>query len=630
MSKRLLFVKGDILESQVLKEELSSLNAAWTLDFVASGPEALERMKVSGYDAVISDLYVPGMDGVQLLNDVGRLYPNTIRFIQAADADKVLVMRGIMGAHQFLPKPCDTATLMMILTRAMALDVWLTNPNLKGLVGRIRTFPSIPSIYMEVLRELNSPDGSTQRVGEIIAKDLAMTTKVMQVLNSAFYALPRKITDLNEAVGILGFETVKSLVLCIQLFSQYDKVKPIFFSIDRLWKHSNAVARSAREIAMLETGETSVADDAFMAGLLHDIGKLVLVSNFDEQYQRAHTVALSTHTPQYQVEQEIFGVGHSDIGAYLLGLWGLPLSMIEAAAWHHSPARCSDKVFSPLTAVHIANAIENEASPDRDVNDSSLLDMPYLTQLGLSERVDEWRELLRGQTSRLELQTRRQMYEPRDRTRKPAKASEPPSAPAPLPTVLPQPVPASTGLPAFAEAPPWYARWEIVGVAAAAAVVILSLLLFMPARSKVEAPSGEAQLPPAVATNVVTASVETNRQGAAEVAAVPQEEIPPPEEAAVLGIFSLHPVPVSLEQPWFGDLFNGQENPDEIVQLAMEEFPPVALQGITFSATNPMAVINGKMVRVNESVHGVRVLSITRDTVDLEFAGQQKHLKMSK
>ena len=221
-----------------------------------------------------------------------------------------------------------------------------------------------------------------------------MMTKLLQLTNSACFGLPRKINDPVEAVGILGFETVKSMVITLKLLSQYDKVKPVYFSIDRLWRHSTEVARISRRLALTHQDDPVLAESAFTAGLMHDLGKLVLASNFDEQYSGAQALARQQHLPLWEVEKQIFGASHGEIGAYLLGLWGMPLDLVEAAALHHNPSRCLAKRFNPLTAVHLANALVYEAKPDKEGFVAPPIDEAYLAELGLSDQLPRWREMV--------------------------------------------------------------------------------------------------------------------------------------------------------------------------------------------------------------------------------------------
>ena len=330
--KYILLVDAD---SQAAGEFREALGHQWEITSVADGKAALARMKQQAYDVVVASLDLPGLDGPQLLNRIRTQYPDTLRVIAAPNADSERVVKRMLGAHQFLTKPFDRATLKNIIEQALTLDAWVPNENVRKLISRVRSFPTIPSLYLEILAALRSPDATTEQIGALLARDMAMMTKLLQVLNSAYFGLPRRISDPAEVVGILGFETVKSMVMAVKLLGHYDRLKPIQFSIDRLWRHSTEVAQSAKQLALKETGDQTLADTAFTAGLMHDVGKVVLAVNFDEQYHGAHSLARKRQLPLWEIETEIFGANHGEIGAYLLGLWGMPPELLEEIGRAH-------------------------------------------------------------------------------------------------------------------------------------------------------------------------------------------------------------------------------------------------------------------------------------------------------
>src|ERR1700722_9383328 len=250
-------------DSHALEEFQLALGEGWKVTVVANGTAALAEMKKQPFDVVAADLDLAEITGSELLNRIQTDYAKTIRFILVREADRERMVKQVLGTHQFLGKPLDRSTLRNTIEGALALESWIPTNSIRELTSRIRTLPTIPSLYLEVQAALRSPDTTTDQVGTIIAKDMAMTTKLLQVLNSACFGLPRKITNPTEAVGILGFETVNSMVMTIKLLSQYDKVKPVYFSIDRLWRHSTEVARSAKQIAMWHTEDAAMAETAF-------------------------------------------------------------------------------------------------------------------------------------------------------------------------------------------------------------------------------------------------------------------------------------------------------------------------------------------------------------------------------
>jgi putative nucleotidyltransferase with HDIG domain len=189
-------------------------------------------------------------------------------------------------------------------------------------------------------------------------------------------------------------ETTASLVLGIEAFSRLDNVKLLYFSTDQVWKHSQAVANSARAIAEHVTNDSSLAHDAYTAGLLHDVGKLALAVNLEEQYRQAHDTARSESLPLWEVEKQCFGATHADAGAYLLSLWGISAPVIEAVASHHLPAASLAGEFSACTAVHLANAFEHaEVSEGGTAMDRMKWD--YAADFPGAANLEELREIAR-------------------------------------------------------------------------------------------------------------------------------------------------------------------------------------------------------------------------------------------
>jgi HD-like signal output (HDOD) protein len=339
---------------------------------------------------------MPGMDGAQLLNEVKQRYPHVVRIILSGHSDQQSLLRSVGVAHQYLSKPCDADTLKNTVARACGLRELLADKTLIELVAQMNSLPSLPSLYAEVMQELQSPDGSLQKVGQIISKDVGMSAKILQLVNSAFFGLRRHVSSPSEAAVFLGVDTVRALVLSVNIFSQFDRTKLKNFSIDRLWTHSNVTGVLAKHIAKAEGAEPKTVDHAFTAGLLHDVGKLVLAANLPDQYSQTLALARAQKMPLSEVERETLGATHAEVGAYLLGLWGLPDPIVEAVAYHAHPRRCPDHKFSPLTAVHVANALEHEARVINADEVAPAWEREYLSELGLTHRLDAWRDIGRA------------------------------------------------------------------------------------------------------------------------------------------------------------------------------------------------------------------------------------------
>jgi HD-like signal output (HDOD) protein len=345
MKTRVLFVDDEPLVLQGLQRMLRPLRAEWDMEFVESGPKALERVAQAPFDVVVSDMRMPGMNGAQLLNEVMKRHPSTIRLILSGHADQDLIMKCVGSTHQYLAKPCEPEALRATIANASSLGSSLRNETLRKLVSQMDRLPSIPSLYTQVLEKLQQPEVPLDEVGEVIAKDIGMTAKILKLVNSAFFGLRRQISNPAEAVTYLGMETIKALVLSINAFSQYEHVKLGNVSLESIWNHSLVVAAAARAVAHAQGTEAKLAEEAFVAGMLHDTGKLVLASNCASRYDEAVKLAHDKQIALGEAEQQVFGANHADVGGYLLGLWGLPVPVVEAIALHHRPDQSLSKTF---------------------------------------------------------------------------------------------------------------------------------------------------------------------------------------------------------------------------------------------------------------------------------------------
>src|SRR5687767_155455 len=246
------------------------MHREWNMAFVGSGSEALDVMSGKPYEVVVSDMCMPGMNGADLLDKVRQRHPQTVRIILSGYADRDLILRSVKPAHQFLAKPCDAELVKAIVGRACAWRDMLTDASLKLLVTQTQTLPSLPSLYTELIEELQSPGACIKKAGEVISRDIGMTAKILKLVNSAFFGVRRTISNPVEAVSLLGLETLMSLALTIQIFSQLDQTEMYNFSPAALWSHSLRVGAFAKRIAQTEEMEPGVVTDSFTAGLLHD------------------------------------------------------------------------------------------------------------------------------------------------------------------------------------------------------------------------------------------------------------------------------------------------------------------------------------------------------------------------
>ncbi len=284
MKKRILFVDDEPLVLHGLQRLLRPMRAEWDMEFVHDGPSALLALERQAADVIVSDMRMPGMNGAELLAEVMRRFPTTVRLILSGHADRELILKCVGSTHQYLSKPCDPDALKATIQRASNLEDSLHNNHLKALVCQLNRIPSVPALYMKIVEAASRPDSTLEDIGDIIARDIGMTAQILRLANSAFFGLRQQLASPRMAVSYLGLDTIKSLVLSIHAFSQFKGAATGFLNLEALWSHSLTVAGYAQAIAHAEGAESKLAEEAFAAGVLHDVGKLVLAINMPREF----------------------------------------------------------------------------------------------------------------------------------------------------------------------------------------------------------------------------------------------------------------------------------------------------------------------------------------------------------
>ncbi|MCX5723830.1 MAG: response regulator [Nitrospirae bacterium] len=394
MKKRVLFVLAEPSDLASLRTMLAPLSDEWEMEFVLKEEEALAVLAQSTIDVILSEIHLTGMGGLQLLTEVKSRAPRVIRIASSSCAHRATIVSALEVAHQFIPMPFTPEVLKVTIARAGALGARLTNESLRSLIAGIRTLPSLPQLYQELVAAMGSSNASVEAATRIISQDMAMVSKLLQVVNSAFFGLRRTISSPAHAIALLGIDSVKSLVLAVQVFSQFEQAKRSPISLEVLWKHGLTTGTSARDIAKSQDIGSIGVEGAFMAGLLHDIGLLVLATNYSEQYGEVVTMLKNERLSTCDAERAVFKASHEDVGAYLLGLWGVSDAIVEAVAFHHAPGERCQEGFSTLAAVHVANSLEEASDSLATSGIPTAIDLQYLTACGLAKHVPLWQEVV--------------------------------------------------------------------------------------------------------------------------------------------------------------------------------------------------------------------------------------------
>ncbi len=365
----------------------------WSVSFAATGQEAVNQLRSAECDAVVTELHLPDMSSIDLLRQVRDEFPKAARLVFAAPADPESMTRSLAVAHQVLSRPCKPEILERQVANSLAMRILLNDDNLHARIARIDKLPVLPRIYNQLVEEMQSETASVQRIAELIRRDIAITARVLQMINSAHFGVSRHVDSALQAVNLLGLDTVKSLVLTAGVFSQFKESGLAGFLLDEIYGHSLAVGSSAQYLANAFGLGRQQAEAALTAGTLHDIGKLILVTNFEKEAREIVKTVREKNTPLHTVEREMLGVSHSEIGAHLLSLWGLSDQVLEAVAFHETPETSANPALNVLTAVHLANAFDHDEHITNRDPKYTTASVDYLNQIGLGSQLTQLREL---------------------------------------------------------------------------------------------------------------------------------------------------------------------------------------------------------------------------------------------
>ncbi len=389
---RILFVDDEPNILHGLRRMLHPMRDTWELTFADGGEQALAAMENAPFDIVVSDLRMPGMDGVRLLEEIRRRSPQTVRIALSGYADREATLRAATNIHQFLTKPCSAEHLIATLERACTLSSLLSESKLRALVAQMTSLPSLQNLVDDVVERLSHPDTSLAEVAELIGRDAGLSGRVLHLVNSSFFGVRHVVASPLHATVLLGLNAIKTLVLSVRLFQQFENGPLGGISLTDTWEHSVHVARAAKAIALYQECSEDLCEKTFLAGLLHDVGKLILASNLPESYAAIVKEAHGDFDALLAAERSNLGATHGEVGAYLLGLWGFAEDIVEAIALHHEPVLSKSSELAPLAAVHVANSVINSLNAGEDP--AQRISVAFLERFQLGDRVTEWIRLV--------------------------------------------------------------------------------------------------------------------------------------------------------------------------------------------------------------------------------------------
>ncbi|MBI3474859.1 MAG: HDOD domain-containing protein [Acidobacteria bacterium] len=391
--KRILFVDDESKVLDGLRRMMYAERNRWQTEFALGGEAALLACEAQPFDVVVSDMRMPGMDGATLLGHFQARYPSTARIILSGYSEASLAVRAGHVAHRFLAKPCTAADLCSMIERVCTLQDVLCTPEIRNVIGTIGELPSLSITYQSLTRAVNDPNSSINAVAQILAQDIAMAAKVLQLVNSAFFGLAQRVTTLQSAAVHLGMQTIKNLALASETFRVFVPDKRIPPSVvESIQQHAQLTAAIAATLPVAR----EIRDVTILSALLHDIGRLVLASKMPAEFVASEAKDIRDGHGIVEAEEKLLGTSHAEVGAYLLGLWGIPDLAVEAIAHHHRPTRIPHSGLDASAALYVADLLAHEltAHPN-DATGAELSEFSRncLQTLGVFPQYEELRSL---------------------------------------------------------------------------------------------------------------------------------------------------------------------------------------------------------------------------------------------
>lgn len=360
-----------------LRRTMRSYRKEWDMHFFLSGSEALKAFTLQSFDAIISDMRMPSMNGAELLSIIKEKSPETLRIALSGYANEEMTLESLHATHQFIAKPADQEVIIQSIERAFSLQSSLAPANIKALLGSIDALPVLPHIYDELMAEISSEDASIDRIGDIIASDLSLSSNLLKIVNSAFFGLARHIESPQQAASILGTDTIKNIALTTSVFSSFKTDKKNQLDCEKLNTSSQRIGLLAGKMAKATDLSIRSKDHAQIAAMMVNLGELIALTY-----------------PKQLCSSNAEANNYPLLGSYLLGIWAMPFPVIEAVRWHRQPTVSGVNTLSPLAIAHAAwSMFCTYEQQQKCPLDSELIDTSYLAAVANDSLIQQWHDI---------------------------------------------------------------------------------------------------------------------------------------------------------------------------------------------------------------------------------------------
>jgi HD-like signal output (HDOD) protein len=354
---RLVLVDNEQHTADAHRRALRAVRPQWEIVVATDATTAVAALEASRTDVFISELTSPATAGVELFERVKERWPATVRMALSEFADRSIAFRLERSVHRFVHKPCDSLSLALLIERSTMMRSAVHDPAVLEAIGGMESIPRPPVTVQALEKALADPDAGVIAVAAVINRDAALTARILRVVNSSFFGVGRQVTRVDTAVNFMGVSLVRAIAMADGATRAF-KVLPEVLDLDQWNTHAVRVASSARDIVLsVRPHDRTLADEAFLAGLLHDVGQVVLAGVAPQAWKMLERATREEGIALDLAEVHANRVSHALVGAYLLSLWGLPTSIVEAVAFHHTPQWLPGLQFDATCAVHIADAL---------------------------------------------------------------------------------------------------------------------------------------------------------------------------------------------------------------------------------------------------------------------------------
>jgi HD-like signal output (HDOD) protein len=389
--KRCIYIVDDqlaVLETAVLI--LRGMDVHWEVSGFSDPFEALAAVKAKAPDLILSDQLMPGMQGSQLLEEVRKIAPLVIRVIMSGFVS-LSKLTLITSAHQYMAKPFDIVRLRDLVQRSFAAQERIINTGLQTVATSLRSIPSLPQVHQSLLAEMEDDRTGSSAIARMIAEDPGLSIKVLQLANSPLFGQGYLISNPSDAVMCLGTEMIAAIVLSQSLFRHYETLSHADVDVPRIWSHSWETAALAQHLCRQKGLQRRKAEEAFLAALLHEAGRLILVDNFAEQYGVACRAARLAKSPLAPRLLETFQSTPAQLTAYLMELWGMPAEVVTALSFLDNPQQEPGAAFCLTSALYIADHIAARKVPPDDFGLEEW-NKDYLRSIGCLDDIPLWED----------------------------------------------------------------------------------------------------------------------------------------------------------------------------------------------------------------------------------------------